>query len=207
VDEGGKYFGVVAMGNPLLWWASVAALVAAPVVAIARGRTTLLGPAVLVAAVYFPWFAATRTSFLFYMTPVAPFLAILVAAALAAAVGEARFGRFERRVAFLLGAVAFAGAAIAWYPVGRLFWYVFWELPGRVAPGLAVAVTSVGIVAGAALVALIGARQGSTRARLWATSIALGAITGIVVAFLPIVLNIGIEPERFYRLIWFPSWI
>ncbi len=30
---------------------------------------------------------------------------------------------------------------------------------------------------------------------------------GIAVAFLPVVLNIGIPPDRFYELIWFPSWI
>ncbi len=35
----------------------------------------------------------------------------------------------------------------------------------------------------------------------------LGAFVGIAVSFLPIVLNVGIPSERFYRLMWFPSWI
>ena len=39
-------------------------------------------PALVVALLYFPWFSATRTSFLYYMTPVAPFMAVMVAAAL-----------------------------------------------------------------------------------------------------------------------------
>jgi hypothetical protein len=30
---------------------------------------------------------------------------------------------------------------------------------------------------------------------------------GICVPFLPIVMNVGMDPDDFYRLIWFPSWI
>ena len=51
------------------------------------GAPAPLGPrflpaAAVIAVLYAPWFLTTRTSFLYYMTPVAPFMAILAAAAL-----------------------------------------------------------------------------------------------------------------------------
>ena len=34
-----------------------------------------------------------------------------------------------------------------------------------------------------------------------------GAVIGIVVAFIPIVLGLPISPEYFSHITWFPSWI
>ncbi len=100
--EGKKtYYGVVAIGNPFLWWLATLSLVAAPVLALLRRSYALLPAAALVIVLYLPWFATSRTSFLYYMTPVAPFMAILLATALCLFAGGARpaprLGRGRRR--------------------------------------------------------------------------------------------------------------
>ena len=110
------YRGVIAMGNPFLWWVATLGLIAAPILAILRRTTLLLPVAIVVAVLYLPWFATTRTSFLYYMTPVAPFLAILAAAALVAFAGSARL---PRRGALVMAATALA-TAVLWGPGGRL---------------------------------------------------------------------------------------
>ena len=85
---GDHYHGIVAIGNPILWWSSVLALVALPVAAVVTRRLEFAITALLVMVLYFPWFAASRTSFLYYMTPVAPFMAILVASAVSLLAGD-----------------------------------------------------------------------------------------------------------------------
>ncbi|HSL95362.1 MAG TPA: glycosyltransferase family 39 protein [Thermoleophilia bacterium] len=248
-----RFYGVVAIGNPLLWWTSVLCLFAAAVLALRRRSATPALAALLVVVLYLPWFATTRTSFLYYMTPVAPFLAILVASVAAELVDGPR--RRYRRTAGLLEAIpavatppetggsaggetgagavghrrTLAGggdvdpaaapplaariaavvaaalvAALLWYPLGRLAALLFWELPGRVADGLAWVAAGVGVALAvtAALIAL-----NSRRLRPWVVLLLLGAIVGIAVPFLPIVLDVAISKEDFYRLMWFPSWI
>jgi dolichyl-phosphate-mannose--protein O-mannosyl transferase len=226
VDKG-DYFGVVAMGNPFLWWTGAVALVAAPLLGLWRRATLPLVPAVLVATLYLPWFATSRTSFLYYMTPVAPFLAILVAAVAAtlfaraqseapdgAAGAQPPLGQAPRLEAALprrtllgllgLAALAAAVTALGWDLVGRVAAYAFWELPARVSPSAAWATA---VVAVAAAIALVAGGLAAARTRPAVTVVILGCILGICVPFLPIVLNLGLPEERFYRLIWFTSWI
>ena len=62
-------------------------LVVGIVLALMRRTCALLPVAAIIVVLYVPWFAATRTSFLYYMTPVAPFMAILVAARLSVFAG------------------------------------------------------------------------------------------------------------------------
>ncbi|MFN2545530.1 MAG: dolichyl-phosphate-mannose--protein mannosyltransferase [Actinomycetota bacterium] len=68
---------VLAMGNPLLFWSSIVTI---PVVTWhwLRRRSWVAGLiAVGVLAQYLPWFgAASRVQFLFYITPVTPFLVL-----------------------------------------------------------------------------------------------------------------------------------
>ena len=111
--------------NPFLWWLATLSLVMAPILALMRRTTLLLPAAFLVAVLYFPWFATSRTSFLYYMTPVAPFMAILVAAALCAFAGTTRLPRYG----LLTLAVFAVGAAVLWEPIGSLCAWIFWELP------------------------------------------------------------------------------
>ena len=52
-------------------------------VTAARKRSRLLAlPVVLVACLYCPWLVASRTTYLYYMVPVVPFLALALARAL-----------------------------------------------------------------------------------------------------------------------------
>jgi dolichyl-phosphate-mannose-protein mannosyltransferase len=196
------YRGVIAIGNPLLWWTATVGLFAAPILALLRRTALLLPVAIVVALLYLPWFAATRTSFLYYMTPVAPFLAILAAATLLAFAGTARL---PRRGLLALAAAAVA-TALLWDPVGRLAEWVFWGLPRRVSPAFG----WVGLAAGIFLALLVVIVVVAPRSRRWrplTSMVVAGAIIGIVVAFLPIVLNIPISPGHWAHIMWFPSWI
>ncbi len=74
--------GLLAVGNPLLWWASIVAFVVLGVQAVTRRDPRLAAAPLLVAVLYLPWLATSRPAFLYYMTPVVPFMAILVASAL-----------------------------------------------------------------------------------------------------------------------------
>jgi dolichyl-phosphate-mannose-protein mannosyltransferase len=201
--EGTKmYRGVIAMGNPFLWWVATLALFAAPILALLRRTALLLPTAVVVVVLYLPWFAATRTSFLYYMTPVAPFLAILAAAGLLAFAGNARL---PRRGVLVMAATAVA-TAVLWDPVGRLAVWFFWQLPRRVSP--TVGWIDVGVGVFLALVLVIAAVSPRARgARPLVSMVLAGAIVGIAVAFLPIVLNIPISPGHWSHIMWFPSWI
>ncbi len=198
----GVYRGVVAMGNPFLWWSATLALLATLIPVVRHRATALLPTAILVAILYVPWFAATRTSFLYYMTPVAPLLAILVAAALAAMAGTATLPR--RGIAVL--AVTAALTALLWDPVGRTCAWVFWGLPGRLGPTFSWVGLALGLGLAAAGVAILSSPR-LRAARPWLVMGLAGCITGIVVAFIPVVLNIPISPDHFSRIMWFRSWI
>ncbi len=197
-----EYRGVVAIGNPFLWWTATLALVVAPVAALLRHKTALLLPAAFVAVLYLPWFATTRTSFLYYMTPVAPFLAILVAVALAQFAGRQDLPRLN----WLVLCTVAAAAAVFWIPVGRLIEWLFWQLPRQVSPTLGWVAIGVGaLLAGLGVIALFSRRL--RRRRPLIAVVVAGLIIGIVVAFLPVVLAIPISQEYFSRITWFPSWI
>ena len=200
--EGKKtYHGVVAIGNPFLWWLATLSLVAAVVLALLRRSYALLPAAAIVVVLYLPWFATTRTSFLYYMTPVAPFMAILVATALCLFAG----GVIPHR-----GWLAAAGAALAtavlWRPVGIAAGWLFWEWPRRAGDAAGWAGIAIGIVL--ALIALIVLLSPRLRHyRPWMAMVVAGVVIGIVVAFIPIVLGLPISPEYFSHITWFPSWI
>jgi dolichyl-phosphate-mannose-protein mannosyltransferase len=202
VSTGKMWREVLAIGNPFLWWVATLGLIAAPILAILRRTTLLLPAAIVVAVLYLPWFAATRTSFLFYMTPVAPFLAILAAAALVAFAGSARM---PRHGALVLAAMA-VGTAVLWDPVGRMAAWLFWQLPQRVSPVFGWVGVGVGIFL-ALLVVIVAVSPQSRRWRPMISMVLAGAIVGIAVAFLPIVLNIPITHEHWSHIMWIRSWI
>ncbi len=77
-------------------------------------------------------------------------------------------------------------------------------MPGRATDAVALATASVAV---AVAIALVGVGLARARTRPLLTAVVLGCIVGICVPFLPIVMDLGMEPEDFYRLIWFPSWI
>jgi dolichyl-phosphate-mannose--protein O-mannosyl transferase len=200
--EGTKtYHGVVAIGNPFLWWLATLSLLAAIVLAVMRRSYALLPAAGLVLVLYLPWFATTRTSFLYYMTPVAPFMAILLATALCLFAG----GVMPHRGWFAVGGAAFA-TAVLWQPVGIAAEWLFWTLPGTISHTFSWMGVALGILlAMAALLVLL--TEGLKPYRPWMAMVVAGVVIGIVVGFIPIVLALPISPEYFSRITWFPSWI
>jgi dolichyl-phosphate-mannose-protein mannosyltransferase len=100
---------LISIGNPLLWWAAALALVVLGVQALVR-RDLRLGLApLLVALLYLPWLLTSRQAYIFYMTPVVPFLAILAATGLSRIVpGGARRRVRPKRWG--------SGAARSWRP-------------------------------------------------------------------------------------------
>jgi dolichyl-phosphate-mannose-protein mannosyltransferase len=86
IDQAGTS-GLLAIGNFLLWWAGIAVWVVLGLLALLR-RDWRLGvvPAV-VAVLYLPWLFTTRQTYIYYMVPVVPFLAVLVATGLARVAG------------------------------------------------------------------------------------------------------------------------
>jgi dolichyl-phosphate-mannose--protein O-mannosyl transferase len=195
------YRGVVAIGNPLLWWLATASLVGVAVLALLRRSYALLPTAALVLVLYVPWFLTTRTSFLYYMTPVAPLMAVLVAGTLCLFAG----GVVPRRGWVAAGAAAFA-TAVLWRPVGIGAAWLFWELPHRAGTVFAWLGLTVGVLlALALLVFLLSSRMRRYRPLL--AMVVAGLTIGIVVAFVPIVLGLPISPRYFEHIMWFPSWI
>ena len=73
--------GLIAIGNPLLWWGAIAAFVGLLWLAWKRRDVRLAAAPLLVAILYLPWLATSRQSYIYYLTPVVPFLAIMVATA------------------------------------------------------------------------------------------------------------------------------
>jgi len=197
------YRGVDGIPNPFLWWLATLSLILAPILALMKRTTLLLPAAFLVAVLYFPWFATQRTSFLYYMTPVAPFMAILVAAALCAFAGSRP--RLPRRG--LLTLIIFGvGTAVLWEPIGSLCAWIFWELPRSVSVAFGWVGLGVGLTIAIAAVGLVFVQQ-TRRYRPLVAMALVGMIIGISVAFLPIVLNIPMSPGHFNHITWFRSWI
>jgi dolichyl-phosphate-mannose-protein mannosyltransferase len=100
------------MGNPALWWL---ALLSYPVLAWAAVRRRSWPAAAIglfLLAQYLPWLVASRPLFLFYMTPVVPFLALGLAFASARA-GAHPLTRWVPGAVAVLALAAF----VFWYPV------------------------------------------------------------------------------------------
>jgi len=216
------YHGIVAIGNPVLWWGAALSLITLPIMALVDRDRRLAMPALVVALLYFPWFSATRTSFLYYMTPVAPFMAVMVAAALQRLTGQRQHwprlrpseeplcdlrdqGRdYAALVAF---AAVFLVTAFFWQPIGHGVAYLFWRLPERSSVPFAYIVTATALLLGAVGVAWVLARVRSVavwRPLGWAY---VGLAAGVCVAFLPIIIDLGVSPAHYYQLMWLPSWI
>jgi dolichyl-phosphate-mannose-protein mannosyltransferase len=198
--------GVLAMGNPFLWWLAVAGVVVAVVLAALRRSYLLLPTVIIVALLYVPWFGASRTSFLYYMTPVAPFLAILAAGLLLVFARRAQLPRY--------GAWVMAGAAVAtaalWDTIAAAGERAVGVTPALQSYSAGWAAVGVAVVAAAAVLLILLLLADVPRVRAARPYIALalaGVVVGIVFAFLPIVLNIPVNPAHFSHMTWFRSWI
>ena len=124
---------VLDVGTPALWWAFAPAVLWAGWIALVRRDWR--GWAVLVAffAGWVTWFSVPgRTMFIFYMTPLVPFLVIGVTLVLGAVLGPARAGDQRRTIGLLAvcGYVALVVVNSAWlWPIlsGQLISYDQWR--------------------------------------------------------------------------------
>jgi len=126
-DGTSGYQEILALGNPLVWWAALAAL-ASIVWRVAWKRRIVAPEAIIVGgfiAGYVPWLVITRQeAFLYYFLPAVPFLYLAVAHVVS---------RISRRVIRHSAIAVLLAAAIGLFPffrpvlVGAPLTYVQWE--------------------------------------------------------------------------------
>lgn len=71
---------ILGLGNPAVWWAALPAVLGVVGLAAFTRRFWAVALLAFLAAQYVPWFFAGKDGYLFYMTPLVPFLALSVAA-------------------------------------------------------------------------------------------------------------------------------
>jgi dolichyl-phosphate-mannose--protein O-mannosyl transferase len=124
---------VLDVGTPALWWAFAPAVLWAAWIALTRRDWRGWAVLVAFAAGWLSWFSVPgRTMFLFYMTPLVPFLVIGVTLGLGAVLGSARRGE-PRRTYGLVAVCAYVALVVvnsAWlWPIlsGQLITYEEWR--------------------------------------------------------------------------------
>ena len=111
VTEQGNVEEILGIGNPAIWWLGLLALPLAGWYS-ARGDWRALFILGFYAVQYVPWLTIPRPNFLFYMTPVVPFLCLAVAFGL----WRVSAHPFVRWVPAAAAALA-VGAFVFWFPV------------------------------------------------------------------------------------------
>ena len=189
--------GLLAIGNPLLWWVSLPCLVVLLLRAW-RGRDLRIALLPLVvAALYLPWLATSRQTYIYYLAPVVPFLAVSVAAALSTS-REAERQSWRAVLGWFLVGLA-AGALV--YPLLWLGGHAWQAVSSSLPLTIAAAVVGAGL---AVTVILMLARRAPARAA--ATWIYSGAAAGIAVALLPFLLGLPVAFDYYHRLTVFTAW-
>lgn len=77
-NDDGLIRGILALGNPILWWGGSVALLVSLWTTIRRQTPELLFPLLLFFALYLPWTVISRTQFQYYIVPAVPFLFLLL---------------------------------------------------------------------------------------------------------------------------------
>ena len=197
---GGFARGLLAIGNPLLWWAGIASFVALGVQAVTRRDLRLGVTPFLVAVLYLPWLATSRPAFLYYMTPVAPFIALLVATGLWRLCTPEPADPRASAAAFP-GALLLAGGAFGVAGLGQ------GAGPAGSSPAVRLAAAAAGALSLVAAVLLAGREDPRRPALLSALAWAfVGATAGVAIAFLPFLLGYPVTAEYYRHLMWLPTW-
>ena len=204
--------GLIAIGNPLLLWGSIAAFVWLVWLAVRRRDPTSPARPPLVAALYLPWLATSRQSYIYYLTPAIPFLAILVAVALARLAGPRPLAAARRRSAGRRrrhrgrGGGRHAAVRLAALAALAAFAVVVWArdraaragggLAGARPDALTTAAASAGSAAGSST------RAGAGAIVAWTY---VGAVVGLALAWLPFVVSQSWPFAYYARLAWFTA--
>ncbi len=195
--------GLIAIGNPLLWWGAIAAFVGLVWLAWKRRDGRLAAAPLLVAILYLPWLATSRQSYIYYLTPVVPFLAIMVATALARLAGPAALPGRWAAFSFAVGAVLMGVAA-----GGTLDWRL-----AALAVAAAVLAAAVFVLRRRPTPAERPAATGASpapapppRAAALAAWLYTGAVAGLAVAWLPFLVSYGVSFGYYERLAWLTTW-
>jgi dolichyl-phosphate-mannose--protein O-mannosyl transferase len=180
--------GLIAIGNPILWWISIPAFVGLIWLTVRRRDFTLALVPLLVGILYLPWLATSRASYIYYLTPVVPFLAIMVASAFACLIGSLPQSARWTTALFATGATCMCAAA-----------------GGTLAVRL-VALAAVAVV----VVAAIGMRRSGRAEGAVPRTIAIwlltGAVSGMTFAWLPFLMYRAASISYYERLTWFSTW-
>ncbi len=181
--------GLIAIGNPLLLWSSIAACIGLVWLAARRRDAGLAAAPLLAAVLYLPWLATSREAYIYYLTPAIPFLAIAVAAALAQlSAGRSLAGR-PAALCCAAGAVLM-GLAAGGTPLLRV-------------GALAGLVAALAVAARFAPSETNGERPGVAGVAPW---LFVGAVAGLGAAWLPFVISQAAPFGYYARLAWLTSW-
>jgi dolichyl-phosphate-mannose--protein O-mannosyl transferase len=113
---------ILAVGNPALWWPSIPALAVVVVMAARPARWDARFVAAFALGQYVPWLGVSRLTFLYYMTPVVPFLALGLVMAIAAVPRPARTAVAAVATALVSLAAAFFLPLWIGYGVSSAYW-------------------------------------------------------------------------------------
>lgn len=190
-----QWQGIVAFGNPIIWWGGVLALFYMAY-RFVRTRSLVLGFILLGFLAHFaPWALITRVLFIYHYMGALPFTII----ALAYALRESWLWKPKDPSVQLFGWFILFGAAAA---MGGLF--------GRSLLGttpVAISFTAGALLAGIPIIWLAVTNALPWR---WGKKQAVAVIGLALLAFvyfLPVWTGIGLDPADYYRHMWLRSWI
>ncbi len=191
----GQWQGIVALGNPVIWWSGVAA-VGFALWKFATKRSLVVGFLLLgILAHYGPWVGITRVLFIYHYLGALPFVML----ALAYALGESWNWR-PKDASVQLGIwILMLAAAVT---LGGLL--------GRSLLGTQSAVVGFslgGLLAGLPVLWLATTNQVSWRWGRKQTVVFVGLCALAFVYFLPIWTGIGLDAADYLRHMWLKSWI
>jgi dolichyl-phosphate-mannose--protein O-mannosyl transferase len=149
---------------------------------------------------YLPWLLTSRQSYIYYLTPAIPFLAIAVGAALARLAGPVALRSRWAALAFAAGAALMGSAAGGTTPV-RLA-----ALAIAVVAMAAVTIVTRRRAAREPMLAAKAAEAAAPRPLGVAAWLYAGAVAGLAVAWLPFLVSY-VAPYAYYaRLAWLTTW-
>lgn len=191
---GDSWQAIVALGNPLLWWTGVVAVLYA-VWDFFKYRGLAIGLVLFAfAAHYLPWAAIGRVLFIYHYLGALPFMIIAVAYLLH------RIWRAAPKDTALQAALWIPLLGIGGFMGSLLMRSAFGGLP-----------TLVAFVVGSLLfVVPVVAAASTERFGSWGRKqavVALGIIALAFVFFYPVWTGVGLSPADYYRHMWLHSWI